>query len=132
MEAFGRHFILEMWDCNREIVNDVKKITQILSEAVNDAGATIIKQFYHEFNPPGITGVAILTESHISIHTWPEEGYVAVDLFTCGTQTDPKLAEKRFLEGFEPKDFTSVELKRGSPLIKGTLLSEAYSELPIQ
>jgi S-adenosylmethionine decarboxylase len=132
MEAFGRHFILEMWDCNREIVNDAKKIMQILSEAVNDAGATIIKQFYHEFNPPGITGVAILAESHISIHTWPEEGYVAIDLFTCGTQTDPTLAEKRLLEGFEPKDFTSVELKRGSPLIKGTLLSEAHSELSIQ
>lgn len=131
MEAFGRHFILEMWDCNRKIVNDLKKIMQILTEAVNDAGATIVKQFYHEFNPPGITGVAILAESHISIHTWPEEGYVAVDLFTCGNQTNPKLAEKRFLEGFEPKDFTSVELKRGSPLIKGTLLSESYSELPI-
>lgn len=132
MEAFGRHFILEMWDCNREIVNDAGKIMQILSEAVNDAGATIIKQFYHEFTPPGITGVAILAESHISIHTWPKEGYVAVDLFTCGTQTDPKLAEKRLLEGFEPNDFTSVELKRGSPLIKGTLLSKTHSELSIQ
>jgi S-adenosylmethionine decarboxylase len=132
MEAFGRHYILEMWDCNREIVNDAEKIMQILSEAVNDAGATIIKQFYHEFDPPGITGVAILAESHISIHTWPKEGYVAVDLFTCGTQTDPKLAEKRLLEGFEPNDFTSVELKRGSPFIKGTLLSKAHSELSIQ
>ena len=132
MEAFGRHFILEMWDCNREIVNDAEKIMQILSEAVNDAGATIIKQFYHEFDPPGITGVAILAESHISIHTWPKEGYVAVDLFTCGTQTDPKLAEKRLLEGFEPNDFTSVVLKRGSPLIKGTLLSKTHSELSIQ
>lgn len=129
MEAFGRHFILEMWDCNREILNDAKKIMQILSESVTDAGATIIKQFYHEFSPPGITGVAILAESHISIHTWPEEGYVAVDLFTCGNQADPKLAEKRLLEGFDPKDHTTLELKRGSPQIKGTILSEIHSEV---
>ncbi len=132
METFGRHFILEMWDCNREVLNDAKKITQFLRNAANDAGATVVKLISHEFNPPGITAVAILAESHMTIHTWPVEGYVAVDIFTCGTVINPQLATRHLLESFEPKDHTSMELKRGSPLIKGTLLSEAPSELPIQ
>ena len=85
MEAYGRHLLLEMWDCNREILEDAEKITQIMCDAAGDAGATVVKSIHHEFNPPGITAVAILSESHISVHTWPIEGYVAVDIFTCGS-----------------------------------------------
>ncbi len=132
MEAFGRHFILEMWDCNREFLNDEEKIKQFLCNAANDAGATVVELVSHKFNPPGITAVAILAESHMSIHTWPIEGYVAVDIFTCGNAINPQLATKHLLESFEPKEHTSKVLKRGSPLIKGTLLSKAPSELPIQ
>ena len=128
MEAFGRHFILEMWDCNREILNDTKVIEKLMHDAASDAGATVVKQISHEFNPPGVTSLAILSESHIAIHTWPIEGYVAVDIFTCGTTANPQLATKRLIEGFEPKDYTTLELKRGSPLINETLLSKAYSE----
>ncbi len=131
MEAIGRHLLLEMWDCNREILNDGEKITQLMSDAANDAGATVVKSIYHEFNPPGITAVAILSESHISVHTWPIEGYVAVDIFTCGTVADPQLAIKGLLEVFEPKEHTSVEIKRGSPYIKGTMLSRVNSEIRI-
>ena len=128
MEAYGRHLLVEMWDCNREILNDAEKITQLMCDAANDAGATVVKSICHEFNPPGITAVAILSESHISVHTWPVEGYVAVDIFTCGTVADPLLAIKVLLEGFEPKEHTSVEIKRGSPHIKETMLSKVYSE----
>jgi S-adenosylmethionine decarboxylase len=129
MEAIGRHLLLEMWDCNREILNDGEKITQLMNDAANDAGATVVKSIYHEFNPPGITAVAILSESHISVHTWPLEGYVAVDIFTCGTVADPQLAVKGLLASFEPKEHTSTEIKRGSPYIKETMLSKVYSEL---
>jgi len=127
MEAYGRHLLLEMWDCNRYILNDPEKITQIMCDAANDAGATVVKSIYHEFDPPGITAVAILSESHISVHTWPIEGYVAVDVFTCGTVADPQLAIKSLLEGFEPKEHTSMEIKRGSPYIKETMLSKVSS-----
>ncbi len=127
MEAFGRHLILEMWDCNRGLLNDVKKITELMSNAANIAGATVIKQFYHEFIPSGITGVAILAESHIAIHTWPVEGYVAIDIFTCGTNCDPQLAVESLLKDFSPRESTTLEIKRGSPMIKGTLLSEVCS-----
>lgn len=129
MEAFGRHLILEMWECKREVLTDTERIMQLLCDSAKDAGATVIKQFYHEFDPPGITGVAILAESHIAIHTWPVEGYVAIDIFTCGTVVNPQLATKRLLEGFEPKDSTTLELKRGSPQITGTILSRAHSEV---
>ena len=127
MEAFGRHLLLEMWDCNREILNDAEKVTQIMCGAANDAGATVVKSISHEFDPPGITAVAILSESHISVHTWPIEGYVAVDIFTCGTVADPQMAVKGLLDGFEPKEHTSVEIKRGSPYIKETMLSKVSS-----
>jgi len=127
MEAFGRHLLLEMWDCNREILDNAEKVTQIMCDAANDAGATVVKSIHHEFDPPGITAVAILSESHISVHTWPIEGYVAVDVFTCGTVADPQLAVKCLLEGFEPKEHTSVEIKRGSPYIKETMLSKVSS-----
>ncbi|MGR3293472.1 MAG: adenosylmethionine decarboxylase [Candidatus Scalindua sp.] len=127
MEAFGRHLLLEMWDCNRDILDDAEKITQIMCDAASDAGATVVKSIYHEFDPPGITAVAILSESHISVHTWPIEGYVAVDIFTCGTVADPQLAVKGLLDGFGPKEHTSVEIKRGSPYIKGTMLSKVSS-----
>jgi len=128
VEAYGRHLLLEMWDCNREILEEAEMITQIMCDAAGDAGATVVKSIHHEFEPPGITAVAILSESHISVHTWPIEGYVAVDIFTCGTVADPQLAIKGLLEAFEPKDHTSVEIKRGSPYIKETMLSKVYSE----
>ena len=128
MEAYGRHLLLEMWDCNREILEDSGQITRIMCDAAGDAGATVVKSIYHEFNPPGITAVAILSESHISVHTWPIEGYVAVDIFTCGTVADPQLAIKGLLEAFEPKDHTSIEIKRGSPYKEETMLSKVYSE----
>ena len=127
MEAFGRHLLLEMWDCNREILDNAEKVTQIMCDAANYAGATVVKSIHHEFDPPGITAVAILSESHISVHTWPIEGYVAVDVFTCGTVADPQLAVKSLLESFEPKEHTSVEIKRGSPYIKETMLSKVSS-----
>ncbi|MDR4503457.1 MAG: adenosylmethionine decarboxylase [Candidatus Scalindua sp.] len=125
MEAYGRHIILEMWDCDRTVLNDAKKITELVGDSAVIAGATVLKQFYHEFIPSGITGVAILAESHIAIHTWPVEGYVAIDVFTCGTRCDPQLAVDYLIKGFSPKESTTLEIKRGSPMIKGTLLSEA-------
>ena len=112
--TLGRHFIVEMWGCAREVVNDPDTIMDILHKAANDSGATIIKSFFHQFSPMGVTGVAILAESHISIHTWPEEGYVAADIFTCGTTTDPELGTQSLVEGFKPEDSSFLELKRGN------------------
>ena len=111
MEAYGRHLLVEMWDCNREILDDAERITQIMRNAATDAGATVIKSIYHEFNPPGITAVAILSESHISVHTWPIEGYVAVDIFTCGTVADPQLQLMVYLRVLDQKSILLWRLR---------------------
>lgn len=125
MESLGRHLILEMWDCDDNVINDVDKIRELLNAAAKDAGAIVIKSFSHKFSPFGVTGVALLAESHISIHTWPEEGYVAVDIFTCGTAANPQLAVQRLLVELKPKNSTSIELKRGSLQMKELSLSDA-------
>ncbi|HLA38143.1 MAG TPA: adenosylmethionine decarboxylase [Candidatus Brocadiales bacterium] len=114
METFGRHLIVEMWDCDREILNNAKRLREILRRAAEEARATVIRVFCHEFNPKGITGVALLAESHLAIHTWPEEGYAAADIFTCGQYTDPQLAAQYLISSLKAKDSTTLELKRGS------------------
>ena len=114
METFGRHLVLEMWDCDREILNNAKRLREILRRAAEEARATVIRVFCHEFNPKGITGVALLAESHLAIHTWPDEGYAAADIFTCGQHTDPQLAAQHLISSLKAKDSTTFELKRGS------------------
>jgi S-adenosylmethionine decarboxylase len=120
--TLGKHFIVEMWDCNRDKINDPDKIMDILHSAAIAAGATIVKSFFHQFSPFGVTGVAILAESHISIHTWPEEGYVAADIFTCGDSTNPAVGVERLIEGFEPESSSFMELNRGNMQNKEVLL----------
>lgn len=114
METFGRHLILEMWDCDREVLNNAKKVREILRRAAIEARATVIRVFCHEFSPEGVTGVVLLAESHLTIHTWPEEGYAAADIFTCGQSTDPQLAAQYLITGFKAKNSTTFELRRGS------------------
>ena len=79
----GTHYLAEFFDCNRQIINDVSLIEHIMIEATKRSGARIIKPFFHQFNPQGISGVIVIAESHFAIHTWPEHGYTAVDLFSC-------------------------------------------------
>ncbi|MGR3179712.1 MAG: adenosylmethionine decarboxylase [Candidatus Anammoxibacter sp.] len=118
----GRHFIVEMWGCDNEMINDPEKVMDILHNAAKDARATVIKSASHQFDPSGVTGIAILAESHISIHTWPEEGYVAADIFTCGTNTDPELGVQSLIDGFKPENSSTMELKRGNAQSKEPVL----------
>ncbi len=114
VDTLGKHLILEMWGCNRLIINDPEKIMDLLQKAALDAGATIVKSFFHQFSPNGVTGVAVLAESHLSIHTWPKEGYVAADIFTCGSTTKPELGVKSLINGFNPESSNCLELQRGN------------------
>ena len=84
METLGKHYIAEFYGCNRTFIDDVDRIENILLKAVEISNATMIKPFFHKFSPQGVTGVILISESHLSIHTWPERGYAAVDLFSCG------------------------------------------------
>ena len=91
MASLGRHVLVEMWECDSRI-DDVEVIGRAIDEAVLAIGATLIQSHVHRYSPQGVTGLAILSESHLSLHSWPEYGYLAADVFTCGTLTVPRRA----------------------------------------
>jgi S-adenosylmethionine decarboxylase len=88
----GKHCILELYGCDVARLDDEDFLRATLSVAARRAGATLLNLITHRFEPQGVTGLALLAESHISIHTWPESGYAAVDVFTCGDHTMPERA----------------------------------------
>ncbi len=113
MNALGRHLLLELRDCNPEVLNDLKFIKECLYQATKNIGATIVNECFHEFSPYGISGVVVISESHIFIHTWPEHGYAAVDIFTCGDTVNPERAVKPLVEQLGSKNPSFIEMKRG-------------------
>ena len=88
----GKHCILELYECDECKLNDEAFVRMTIMTAAKLAGATLLNLITHRFEPQGVTGLALLAESHISIHTWPENGYAAVDVFTCGDHTMPERA----------------------------------------
>jgi len=113
MESLGRQILVEYYDCLSEKINDVEFIESALIEATKASGATIISHNFHKFSPYGVSGVVVIAESHVSIHTWPEYNYAAVDIFTCGDSIDPWIIQERLKEAFQSKNISSMEMKRG-------------------
>jgi S-adenosylmethionine decarboxylase len=91
-DMVGKHCILELYDCDPSKLDDETFLRHTITTAAQRAGATLLNLITHRFEPQGVTGLALLAESHISIHTWPENGYAAVDVFTCGDHTMPEKA----------------------------------------
>jgi len=113
LHALGKHLLVELKDCNPEIIKDLNTVREAMLTAARQARATIIDVAFHEFSPFGISGMVVIAESHLSIHTWPEYGYAAVDIFTCGDIIKPELAARYLIEKFESKNPSIVEMKRG-------------------
>jgi len=113
LERIGRHLILELWGCNAEHLNSIDVITTAMTETIEACGATLLDLRVYPFTPIGVTGVAILSESHVMIHTWPEHGYAAVDVFTCGYHTDPAKAVPVLRHYFSPERIQVMEMNRG-------------------
>ena len=113
MQALGRQILVEFYDCNRDILNGEESIRDILLEGVRRSGATIVSDTFHTFSPHGVSGVVVIAESHVAIHTWPEHGYAAVDIFTCGETIDPWIIQKYLETEFEAGNVSSMEMKRG-------------------
>jgi S-adenosylmethionine decarboxylase len=91
-DTVGKHCILELYGCDGAKLDDEDFLRVTITAAAKRAGATLLNLITHRFEPQGVTGLALLAESHISIHTWPESGYAAVDVFTCGDHTMPEKA----------------------------------------
>lgn len=109
----GRHVLAEFFDCDPNILNNVELVEKFMTEAAVECGATVVEKCFHMFNPHGVSGVVIISESHLAIHTWPELGYAAVDLFTCGESCDPKVAYEFLKNLFCSGNSNFTELKRG-------------------
>lgn len=113
MKALGRHVLVELYDCDREKLNDLDYVREHMLEAARVSGATVVKEAFHLFNPYGVSGTVVIAESHLAIHTWPEYGYAAVDLFTCGDTVNPWLGFKYLSEKLEAGSHSATELRRG-------------------
>lgn len=113
MNALGKHVIAELYDCNPEAINSEEVVEHIMLEATELSGATIVKPVFHKFSPHGVSGMVVVSESHLSIHTWPEYGYCAVDIFTCGDLIDNNIALAHMKKHFQAQNISVVEMKRG-------------------
>lgn len=113
MEVLGRHVLAEVYGCSFDILNDVKKVEEIMVTAALEAGAEVREVVFHKFSPQGVSGVVVISESHLAIHTWPELGYAAVDVFTCGDRVNPWDASNFIKEKFQAEYMEANEIKRG-------------------
>lgn len=123
MKALGRHLLVELYDCDPNIINDVKALENIMTEAARIVKATIVDVAFHTFNPHGISGIIVIAESHLAIHTWPEYNYASVDIYTCGDTLDPWKACRYIFKKLGSKNMNAMELKRGVLNLPGKKLN---------
>jgi S-adenosylmethionine decarboxylase len=113
LNALGRHLLVELHDCNKEALNDLGFLRQAMKDAAIDCGAVVLGDSFHNFSPQGVSGVVIIAESHLSIHTWPECGFAAVDVFTCGTSVQPEKAAEVLIAKLGSRNHSFIEIPRG-------------------
>lgn len=112
MNALGRHILAEFYDCSPSVLNDPQVIEQYMNAAADASGATIVQSVFHHFSPHGVSGVVVVQESHLAVHTWPEYGYAAVDYFSCGP-VDVDAAFRLLEKSFGAERVVAKEISRG-------------------
>ncbi len=127
--ALGRHILVEAYDCDPRALDDLRGIQQAMVEAAELTGATVVDVAFRKFEPYGVSGVVVISESHLTIHTWPEFGYAALDLFTCGDRANPWKAFDHMAEFLKSKRITTMEVQRGfvDPQVLQSLAEEEDS-----
>ncbi|BDU50868.1 adenosylmethionine decarboxylase [Haliovirga abyssi] len=113
MKSLGKHLIIEFFDCDDKVLSNLEGVENAMNQAAIEAKSTIVNSVFHHFSPYGVSGAVIIAESHITIHTWPEYGYAAVDIFTCGEEVEPYKAYEYLKEKFNSKSVNIKELNRG-------------------
>lgn len=119
LPSLGRHILAELTGCDPERLEQVGHVREAMVDAALAAGALVVGESFHHFSPHGVSGVVVISESHLAIHTWPEYGFAAVDLFTCGDAVDPWTALDRLKEAFGAQQTSAMEVRRGSLRIPG-------------
>tara|TARA_A100001388_G_C28506119_1_gene373982 strand:- start:65 stop:499 length:435 start_codon:yes stop_codon:yes gene_type:complete len=112
----GKHLLLELYRCDSEKLNDESFLRCTLNIAAKLAKATVLNLISNKFEPQGVTAIALLAESHISIHTWPESNYSAVDIFTCGQNMLPELASQYLIEALKAEEHSLRVIERNPPV----------------
>lgn len=120
LKALGTHIVCELSGCDPEVLSDVDTVHAMMVAAAKASRATIMESAFHRFEPQGVSGTVILAESHLSIHTWPEKGYAAMDFYTCGDHTDPWLACEHAAKILDATTVLTTEFKRGIEQRGGT------------
>ena len=113
MRSLGVNLLVDFYDCNLRTIDQLNELEEILLESARISGATIIKSVFHQFSPQGVSGVVVIAESHFAIHTWPEFGYCAIDIFTCSEDMDTNKAIHFLREKLGAKTVSISETKRG-------------------
>lgn len=121
MKSLGQQIVAEFYECDNDILNNPALVEEIMCDAAIKAGATIVTKTFHTFSPHGVSGAVIIAESHLAIHTWPEYGYAAVDLFTCGDTVDTEAAYRTLKAGLRSRRASTMEMKRGQLEVVGEL-----------
>ena len=111
----SKHLLLELYRCDSEKLNDESFLRCTLNRAAKLANATVLNLISNKFEPQGVTAIALLAESHISIHTWPESNYSAVDIFTCGQNMLPELASEYFIQVLKAEEHSLHIIERNPP-----------------
>jgi S-adenosylmethionine decarboxylase len=112
-KPLGQHLLLDLFDCDEQIISSLQGVKTSMLEAAARAQATVVQLVFHEFSPFGISGVVVIAESHLAIHTWPEHRYAAVDIFTCGDVLEPKVAADYLAQLLGATQVSVVQLERG-------------------
>jgi S-adenosylmethionine decarboxylase len=113
MGILGKHYLLDLKECSKERLDDMDYIKEVLYSVAREAGSALIGDSFHRFQPQGLSGVVLITGAHLCIHTWPEYGYAAIDIFTHGDSFKPDEAARLIVDKLESKNPAIVELKRG-------------------
>jgi S-adenosylmethionine decarboxylase len=113
VDTVGHHYIVEGSGCNPDVISRVEQVEQVLVRAAEVADVQIWAISFHRFRPMGVSGVVVISESHLSVHTWPEVGYVALDIFTCGDRAKPEAAVQHALKAFGATNMHITEVTRG-------------------
>ena len=109
----GNHVLLDLWDVAPDLLDDLDGLRELLADCARRGGATVVEERFHRFAPQGVSGVVVLAESHVAVHTWPENGFAAFDVFTCG---EPEMAERiadHLVTALEPGREQRQRVERG-------------------
>jgi len=109
----GYHLMMELFGCDSEKINSRKFLHLLVKNAVKQAGLTNLGSRFHQFDPQGVTGFTLLAQSHISLHTWPEYGYLVLDIFTCGDQKQADSLADQFLKRLRPARVNRQVVRKG-------------------